>query len=728
MRSQEAANVRVRRWFPAVLALAILAGGGCEKKRRYRPEDMCWPAREGNLQEVRSRIARGISVHAADYQGRTPLHHAGERGHIEVATLLIRSGAQVDSRDKGGLTPVALAMSQNHREMVECLVGLGAAVDLHLAAYLGDAGKVRGFLDSGADVNAKGPDGWTPLLYAVLQNQREAARLLIAAGAGLNAVRKGKYLPAGYRSGVVLHLAAAEGHFDLVELLIDAGADVEIHDAFVETALYAAVRNGRSDIVELLMAKGANPNTSSRADCLCDNVPLGIAVREGYVDVAEALIAGGANVNARDDFGWTPLHVAVTSYYESAVDAAMTMARPPRTDAGEKWDRYAAAHDEIHAALMMRMTALLVDRGADVNAGDESGITSLHRVVYWSYKNVVEFLLTEGADVNARTGAVRERPYIAWGPEYGWCIGSGVTPLHQAVASGDPNVVNALIAHGADVNVLDESGRTPLHHAGARTNADIVGLLAVTGADVDVQDELGATPLIEALVHGHVAVAKRLLAVGAERVILKDYADRVEGDASLLLHKALGNMQKEWVLVRRGAGEDLVPRDRDGGEDRQAWVRLLLANGVDLDERDGKGNTPLQAAILAGDEASARLLIAHGADIKSQNHPGSTALHHASSDGRKDLVFLLLAKGAEENAQDNDGDTPLHSAALRGHREIVELLLAHGADSRIRNSRGRTPRDEALRRGHGEIAGLLAAARIEGVDAGVRRGDNGDRK
>ena len=143
-----------------ILAVVIVAGG-CKKKYRDPTTDLHRAAGQGNLQQVQTLIAHGSSINAGDAEGRTPLHIAAQGGHKEVAEVLLRCGASIDSLDQRGRTPAMVAMEQNHRPVVEYLVHAGAAVNLHLAAYLGDAARVKGLIAGGADVNAKGQNGRT---------------------------------------------------------------------------------------------------------------------------------------------------------------------------------------------------------------------------------------------------------------------------------------------------------------------------------------------------------------------------------------------------------------------------------------------------------------------------------------------------------------------------------------------------------------------------------------
>jgi len=135
-----------------------------------------------------------------------------------------------------------------------------------------------------------------------------------------------------------------------------------------------------------------------------------------------------------------------------------------------------------------------------------------------------------------------------------------------------------------------------------------------------------------------------------------------------------------------------------------ARVRSQLDAGVDVNEKNYAGNTPLHLSASFGRTEIVELLIANDADVNAKNKFGNTPLHFTTT---KEIAELLIANGADVNAKSKFGVTPLHGAASWGHEEVVELLIAKGADVNAiitsGESKGVTPLDLAS----GKIAALL---------------------
>jgi ankyrin repeat protein len=137
-------------------------------------------------------------------------------------------------------------------------------------------------------------------------------------------------------------------------------------------------------------------------------------------------------------------------------------------------------------------------------------------------------------------------------------------------------------------------------------------------------------------------------------------------------------------------------------------VRGLLKTGVDVNQPEGDGATPLHWAAHRDSSELVRLLLGAGASVQAANDLGITPLHLAAANGNLDTIRLLLEKRANANAAAASGVTPLMEAARHGSVDAVRLLLAHGAQVNVRESaRRQTALMWAVSRQHPEIVKVL---------------------
>jgi ankyrin repeat protein len=199
------------------------------------------------------------------------------------------------------------------------------------------------------------------------------------------------------------------------------------------------------------------------------------------------------------------------------------------------------------------------------------------------------------------------------------------------------------------------------------------------GANVDANDQTGQTALHYAAKAGQIAVAKLLIANGAdvnaggEWTPLQEAAYYSKEMVELLLAKGANINAGKWTALHHAL---------DGG--RFGIVELLLTKGADVNIRDNKGLTPLHIAAwyaASKNPEIVELLLSKGADINAKDDSGKTALSYAIENWRAgaEIVVFLIAKGADVNARDEAGRTPLWYAQEEGQTKIVELLKKHGA-------------------------------------------------
>jgi 7,8-dihydropterin-6-yl-methyl-4-(beta-D-ribofuranosyl)aminobenzene 5'-phosphate synthase len=223
----------------------------------------------------------------------------------------------------------------------------------------------------------------------------------------------------------------------------------------------------------------------------------------------------------------------------------------------------------------------------------------------------------------------------------------GFTPLHFAALSGSREVVQFLLAKGAEVDIRDINARTPLFFAARRGNLELCRLLLEKGAAVNARNKYDRTPLLYAAWSDNSELVQMLISKGAE-VNIRDTE---------------GYMPLHHVCI----------------EGSREIAGVLIGGGADIDVKDHGGDTPLHLASFYGHQGLVELLIARGGAVNVKDERGDTPLHGAAWGGHEETVELLIAKGADVNVENSDARTPLDNARKLGHDKIVSLLTVKGA-------------------------------------------------
>ena len=148
-------------------------------------------------------------------------------------------------------------------------------------------------------------------------------------------------------------------------------------------------------------------------------------------------------------------------------------------------------------------------------------------------------------------------------------------------------------------------------------------------------------------------------------------------------------------------------------------VQRLIVQGVDVNEKATRDETPMIIASLAGNGEIVNYLLQRGADINARNSSGMTALHAAAYTGHTDIVLLLITKGAGVNdASNRYGVTPLHVASEENHIGTVQELLRHGADTAAVEINGYSAMSRSGFRENWEVLKVLLASGAVCQDAG----------
>lgn len=425
---------------PALVQALLEAGADPTARNDYGATAIGEAAFRGHTDIIRYLLEAGTDPDQANDEGETPLMVVARAGNTEAARLLLDQGAEVDAREQwGGQTALMWAAAQQQGEIMRLLIARGADVDLHGFARIWDRR-----ITSETRPKDMNKGGFSALLYAARQGYIEGIEILAEAGADLNATDPDRVS--------ALNLALINFHFEAAATLIRAGADINQWDLFGRTPLYIAIDmnsipgslrqdipsrdtlSGR-DIAAMLLERGANPNAQLKLRPPFRNVP--------YDRGVDKMLSTGA----------TPLMMAASIGDVESVRLLLNHGALP--DLGN----------------MYATTPFMLSAGVNFSFIPTRG----HLRTEEETLAIMEMLVEAGVDINRLTGDPTlpaelefDRPHrrkqmspADEGPD----IIKGKNALHGAARHGWLKVASYLIDLGVKQEVMDASGRTPLDYA-----------------------------------------------------------------------------------------------------------------------------------------------------------------------------------------------------------------------------------------------------------------------
>jgi ankyrin repeat protein len=612
--------------------------------------------REEQFQDVVKLLIRsGANVDAQDLDEDTSLHMAAQAGDIDMVRLLISKKARVSVKNDAGKSALDLACAGNKSNVIEHLLKSGATcepdgagrTELHEAIEgRCDARIIELFVSKGVNVNAKDNDGFSKFLC-----QRSQTSLT----------------PVG-----ALHLAATRGDKNILQILINAGAAINVKSDSGLTLLHEAAKGSSAESVEHILGYGVdieardNDNMTPLAAACC-NV-------NGSDDVVRVLLSAGANISVLDRWSYCPLHELARN---GRTKAALMLLETSKADLTLRTKFRDSALDFAAGSGDYELVRSLLERGASTQSEPGSDSALHHAVRSEKDENlyaIVERLLEEGCDVNAQND-------------------NGCTPLHSflIVNKGKENIVRLFLSRGADINIPDDDGDTVLNCLAENSEASesMLELLLENKADVSLANHEGMTALHKLARSGLAAHVRILLKAGANPSV-KDKHHRQPIQYAAKTNEATVRALLDFRAEVNVTGSDWPsPIVYASSEANLQVLKLLLDGGADARSEDpgNPGWTALHAACKRSDPdpAFAELLVEHGADVNAvTNISKTTPLHNAVSSAA--VVQLLLKKEAFVDPQDSDGKTPLsHACDNLNSARVVEILIKAGADPMIKD-------------------------------------------
>lgn len=441
------------------------------------------------------------------------------------------------------------------------------------------------------------------LLESVRSGDHFTASELVQDGADVNAAESNGTMP--------LHWAVHHGNLELVKQLLEAGADVNAANNYGATPISEAAVLGDQAMMKVLLDAGADPNSRNPDG----QTPLMVVARSNHVETAKLLLKHGADVNAIEQ--WKGQNAVIWAAAQSQPEMlkllleaggdpnSRSMINPRERQISQErrfqWRPAGGMTALVYAARegCLECAQLLVEAGAEIDAGDAENVTPLLVAVINMRFDTAKYLVEAGANVNK------------------WSF-RGENPIYSAV----------------DVNTVPHGGYPDRPSTDSTSSLDMIRILLEAGANPNLQLKL--QPMYRHIKDDR--GADRMLNIGA----------------TPLLRAAKGHdIPAIELLLKHGAHPNLPNRD--------GTTPLMAAAGVSASSIDTRGDygTPLAATNA---KRTLEVLISNGADLSLRDNTGKTALHGAASWGWNEAVEYLVSKGADLMAKDNGTLTPLDVA------------------------------------------------------------------
>ncbi len=513
---------------------------------------------EQEIRRIQALIKDSPDLINAAGKDRTPLHVAAAEGKLAIVRFLLDSGAKPDVMTTDNQGPALwLAAENGHKAVVELLLTRGAdpnikdGAALQAAAANGFMGIVDVLLANKADINLKGHSG-TALHRAVYMKRTEIAERLLKSGADVNAL--------GSMGETPLHIAARRADVGMIRLLIGHKADINAKDRGDAPPLWRVWDNLEVNMPIRSQVEAARTFLESGAAIdftVQGQSPVHGAFRLNSVELVELLLKFKAAPDLPNRDGLTPIQVIAlrrrdrlnspgAELISKLVSAGANPNRPlPAPARAQRYDGNGAeqsygGYPPLCAAISrgdQEVVEALLESGADVNGFVRQGQdkpTALMLAVDLGTKAMVDAVLRYKPDLESR----RET--------------DGRAALHQAAAqyAPSPEVIDALAKAGANANAADNKGWTPLHIAVEGGHPTAVKALLEAGANPNAMTASGAVPLSIARSTQGPNVPSTALREELVQLLLKQGADE------LILRR------RNIVMTRRSANyeEDIFRR------------------------------------------------------------------------------------------------------------------------------------------------------------------------
>lgn len=425
-----------------------------------------------------------------------------------------------------------------------------------------------------------------------------------------------------------LHKAAQAGNEAQVRKILADGCDVNLENDDGHTALYVASMKSREGIVRILLQHKAIVNTT--------NNPL-LVVKD--VVTAKLLIQANGNLHARDEYGNTPLHMAILIGNKELIELYLSFgAKIHVTTATGHTALHTQSSSFLDEPWGSKLTQELIQRGASVNCKDYQGRSPLHlAAINYSLEKeeTIRILIKAGSSLT-------DLDIQGFNPLHHFISQSrGCSEMDETLAI---KFIDILLADEQSVNSVTAIGQTILHLSISDLPFQILQYLVKKGCRLDIKDSRG-----QCLLHYIVDreeeitdVLKYLLNMGLK-------VDDCDDWGQTALYLAIEKNKKKLAVA-------------------------LIDFGADVNVKDANGRQPIHIAAEHGWDSILDFLIERGANINSADSYMSSPFHFAAWNNKSSIAYTLIKAGCDVETRDSCGETAKEVAEFRSSLEFMQVF------------------------------------------------------
>ncbi len=472
-----------------------------------------------------------------------------------------------------------------------------------------------------------------------------------------------------------------------VKEILQWGVDPNACDNLERLPLFQAALRNRWDIIPILLEYGAKIDVQDQDG----NTALMLASKKGCADAVEVLITLGCDYLMANYSGETAYDLAHKNGHDAVVkiiierkDTLQKMIAVKREDQAKQY---------AQSVNKQQNQAKLIDEKLKEQAALAMKANQSLPQLELEQKRIAKFLKEKGVKEKQKDNALD--PHQLWLLKKELLVphASDEEAFFQAILLKHQKAFHAFLDQNIKLNFSSTTHKiTPLVQAIRNNDLAFTNKLLESGAAVDFV-EFGMSPLMEAVQIQSLPLVRRMINAKANINLI------AQEKTPLMIAIEQGNIEILDLLLKNGADVHLASTSFSPitlliMEDQLPMLERLKTHEIDL-EKEFKDQSPLAWAVMLHKTLAIQTLIKAGVNINQKNKQGISPLIQAILSGKNEIVKLLLELGADPNAANPLGRTPLMLAAMENKAYLVKILLQHKADPMIKDNEGRTAMDIA---------------------------------